>query len=206
MNNYVKIAYLTFDDGPYALTTNYLNLLKKNNVRATFFVMYREGYEATYRRIVNEGHTLGNHTYNHASRYGLYNSVNSFITQVKKIENYLYDEMGYNTNIVRFPQGFSATGSLKLAIVKELVKMGYGYIDWTAETGDGARKKLQQKDTYSWLIDTLENQKIAVILMHDYSYDTYRNLQEIINRMKHYFFTMLSYFINQLYINSFTSI
>ena len=84
----VKIAYLTFDDGPYELTYKVLDTLKANNVRATFFVLGKDGVEDRYKRIVNEGHTLANHTYYHNIGRGLYDSVDGFISQVDKLEKY----------------------------------------------------------------------------------------------------------------------
>jgi len=180
----VKIAYLTFDDGPYDLTYQVLDLLKANDIRATFFVLGKDGVEDRYKRIVDEGHTLANHTYYHNIGGGLYDSVDSFISQVKKLEDYLYDITGYRTSIVRFPGGSPTAGSLKDGIVSRLHDMGYNYVDWTSETGDGSSKKLAEKDTWSWYIDTTRDKNIVVLLMHDYNYSTFNNLQRIIDDMR----------------------
>ena len=180
----VKIAYLTFDDGPYDLTSQVLDKLKENNIRATFFVLGKNGYDETYRRIVREGHTLGNHTYYHNIGKGLYNSADGFMDQVNKLENYLFDLTGYRTTLVRFPGGSDTAGELKEPIVNKLHEKGYNYVEWTCETGDGSSKKLSQKDTYSWFIDTLGNQKIMVLLMHDYNHSTFNDLQRIIDYLK----------------------
>ena len=143
----VKIAYLTFDDGPYDLTYSVLDLLRANDIRATFFVIGKDGVEDRYKRIVDEGHTLANHTYYHNIGSGLYDSADSFIYQVKKLEDYLYNITGYRTGIVRFPGGSPTAGKYKDEIVNRLHEMGYNYVDWTSETGDGSSKKLAQKDT-----------------------------------------------------------
>lgn len=180
----VKIAYLTFDDGPYDLTYQVLDLLKANDIRATFFVLGKDGVEDRYKRIVDEGHTLANHTYYHNIGSGLYDSVDSFISQVKKLEDYLYDITGYRTSIVRFPGGSPTAGSLKDGIVSRLHDMGYNYVDWTSETGDGSSKKLTEKDTWSWYKDTTKDKNIVVLLMHDYNYSTFNNLQRIIDDMR----------------------
>ena len=79
-----KIAYLTFDDGPYKLTDKVLDILKENNIKATFFCIGKTEVDDKYQRIVNEGHVLANHTYSHAITKGLYNSVESFISQTTK--------------------------------------------------------------------------------------------------------------------------
>ena len=180
----VKIAYLTFDDGPYDLTYQVLDLLKANDIRATFFVLGKDGVEDRYKRIVNEGHTLANHTYYHNIGGGLYDSADSFISQVKKLEDYLYDITGYRTSIVRFPGGSPTAGKYKDEIVNRLHDMGYNYVDWTSETGDGSSKKLAEKDTWSWYVDTTRDKNIVVLLMHDYNYSTFNNLQRIIDDMR----------------------
>ena len=187
----VKIAYLTFDDGPYELTYKVLDLLKANNVRATFFVIGKDGVDDRYKRIVNEGHTLANHTYYHNIGKGLYNSVDGFISQVEKLENYLYDVTGYRTTIVRFPGGSATAGSLKEGIVQELHKRGYNYVDWTSETGDGSSKKLAEKSTWQWYVDTTLNKNIIVLLMHDYNYSTFNDLQRIIDDLRNRGFIFL---------------
>jgi len=179
----IKIAYLTFDDGPYDLTTKVLDKLKENNIRATFFVLGKEKYKNTYKRIVNEGHTLANHTFYHNIRYGLYSSTKNFINQVTKLEDFLYDITGYKTTIVRMPGGSSTAGVLKKSIEEELHKKGYNYVDWTCETGDGSRKKLEEKDNFTWYKDTCK-QDIIVLLMHDYNEETYKSLQDIIDDLK----------------------
>lgn len=187
----VKIAYLTFDDGPYDLTDKVLDLLKNNDIRATFFVLGKDGVNDKYLRIVNEGHTLANHTYYHSLGNGLYDSVDSFISQVKKLEDYLYGITGYRTTIVRFPGGSPTAGVHKDGIINKLHEMGYNYVDWTSETGDGSSKKLAEKDTWTWYQDTTRDKNIIVLLMHDYNYQTYNNLQRIIDDLRNRGFIFL---------------
>ncbi|MDE6608589.1 MAG: polysaccharide deacetylase family protein [Lachnospiraceae bacterium] len=63
----MRKVYLTFDDGPSVYTGEILDILKEYDVKATFFVVGKEGekYEELYKRIVEEGHTLGMHSYSH---------------------------------------------------------------------------------------------------------------------------------------------
>ena len=200
-NSSVKIAYLTFDDGPYELTYSVLDLLKANNVRATFFVLGKDGVEDRYRRIVNEGHTLANHTYYHNIGKGLYDSVDGFISQVDKLENYLYDITGYRTTLVRFPGGSATAKGLKDGIVNELHNRGYKYVDWTSETGDGSSKKLAEKDTWAWYQDTTRDKDIIVLLMHDYNYQTFNNLQRIIDDLRNRGFIFLPLHNKSIMVN-----
>ncbi len=179
----VKIAYLTFDDGPYDQTTKILDVLKKNDARATFFTLGKKDYIKTYQRIVNEDHVLANHTYYHNIRSGLYKSVSNFTSQIKKHEDFLYGITGYKTTLLRFPGGSSTAGKLKSSIVSEIHKMGYKYVDWNCQTGDGSDKMMAEHDAFYWYKNTC-TQNIIVILMHDYNYSTYSNLDKIIKDLR----------------------
>ena len=118
-----KIAYITFDDGPYYNTYNVLNILDEKDVKATFFTISMNGeycYDNKsarcfdlYKEYVKRGHTIANHTYTHAIRGGLYNSVDSFMDAIVRQEEHIKNLTGYTTNIVRFPGGSSTAKSLK---------------------------------------------------------------------------------------------
>ena len=81
-------VYLTFDDGPSTYTGELLDVLKKNNVKATFFVVYNADKEAQqyYKRIVDEGHSIGMHSYSHVYDQ-VYASQESFEEDVTKIHD-----------------------------------------------------------------------------------------------------------------------
>ena len=180
-----KIAYLTFDDGPYQLTYQVLDILKEKDVKGTFFVLGKDA-EDRYKRIVDEGHTLANHTMYHNIGKGLYKSTDSFMSQVNQLEDYLYNITGYKTNLVRFPGGSETARVYKLdeSIANELHNKGYKYVDWTCETGDGSDKRLAQKSEWNWYKDTCKDQKIMVLLMHDYNAGTVKILPDIIDDLK----------------------
>jgi peptidoglycan/xylan/chitin deacetylase (PgdA/CDA1 family) len=179
-----KIAYLTFDDGPYKLTDRVLDILKENNIKATFFCIGKTEVDDKYQRIVDEGHVLANHTYSHAITKGLYDSVDSFIKQIEKQEEHLFNITGYRTTLMRFPGGSSQAKGLKEDIINALHERGYNYVDWNSETGDGSDAKLAQQGTYEWYLSTMKNQNILVLLMHDYNESTVNNLQRIINDLQ----------------------
>lgn len=190
-----KIAYLTFDDGPYALTDQYLATLAQYNVRATFFVIGKPAQTARYQAIAQDGHALGNHTYSHGIFTGLYSSPASFIQQVDLLESYLYGITGIRTNFVRFPGGSPTAGGYKPEIVQLLRERGYGYVDWSAYSGDGFSAPLDAETAYQTVIRTVGNQQIAVVLMHDYSAATAEALPRIIEtlRAKGYLLLPLTY-------------
>lgn len=185
----LKIAYLTFDDGPYYNTYNVLNILDQYDVKATFFTISMNGeycYDnksancfLLYKEYVKRGHTIANHTYTHGIRSGLYNSVNSFMDAINRQEEHVKNQTeGYLTNIVRFPGGSSTAKGLKPAMIEALQKKGYGWVDWNAGDGDGGR--LDSTDqAWSNLKSTI-NENIEVILFHDYSRITTSILSEVI--------------------------
>ena len=69
--NSKKVVYLTFDDGPSKNTPKILDILKENDVHATFFVIcpYIEAHNALIKRAYDEGNAIGNHTHNHEFKY-----------------------------------------------------------------------------------------------------------------------------------------
>ncbi len=88
-----KIAHLTFDDGPSSNTLKLLDVLDKYNAKATFFVIYKEGFDDIYREIVNRGHVLANHTYSH-NYQKIYSSTKAFISDVEALDNKLKEITG----------------------------------------------------------------------------------------------------------------
>ena len=207
-SNY-KIAYLTFDDGPYYLTDKFLEVLKQYNVKATFFTIgagKERCYDnasvsctSTYKKIVDDGHTIANHTYSHGIFYGLYRSKDSFIEQVKKQENLIKEHTGVTTNIVRFPGGSSTAGRLKNSIIEELRKNNYGWVDWSAQDGDGGQLN---STTQAWNYFTASiNQNIEVVLFHDYSNITLAILPQAIEYLQDNNYILLPLFYDSVTIN-----
>lgn len=204
-----KIAYLTFDDGPYNLTHSFLDVLDKYEVKATFFTI---GYNkdkcfddnskdcsTIYKKIASKGHTLGNHTYNHLIFGGLYSSVDSFMYQVKQQENLIKNRTGVITNIVRLPGGSATAGGLKNGITAKLRENKYGWVDWTAQNGDGGA--ISDKNT-AWnnFVSTIDN-NIEVVLFHDYSTTTLSLLPDVITYLQKNNYIILPLFYESVMIN-----
>ena len=205
-----KIAYLTFDDGPYYNTYKVLNILDKYNVKATFFTTNINGeycYDkksencwAIYKEYVKRGHTIANHTYTHAIFKGLYKSSNSFIEAVTKQEEHVKKMTdGYVTNIVRFPGGSSTAGKLKSSIITELRKRNYGWVDWSAQDGDGGA--LSSADQARSIFKSSINSNIEVVLFHDYNGYTTSLLPEFIEYLEKNGYEMYPLFYESNMIN-----
>lgn len=185
----LKIAYLTFDDGPYLLSNSFLDILDEYDIPATFFYLMKcketgfgdvdEVYDQIYQRIINSGHTLGNHTASHKlGPEGIYRSVDAFVRDVEKNRNFIYERYGYYTDVLRFPGG-STTSSLKPILVEKINELGYSYVDWNSSTGDGGAVLPVETFRDNVLLKT-DGKKILVVLMHDYSSNTLIALPEII--------------------------
>jgi len=138
-------VYLTFDDGPSHLTPQVLDILKKENVKATFFALgsQAEARPEILRRIVEEGHSLGNHTYNH--KYDeLYSSFANFWDQLKKTDDAFYRIAGVRTNLVRAPGG--TYGKFDAFYFYYLDRAGYRVHDWNLDSGDSRYVGVPAKD------------------------------------------------------------
>lgn len=136
-----KTVYLTYDDGPSGNTAALLDVLKAEGVPATFFVIGREEapYPALYRRMAEEGHTVGVHTYSH--KYDeIYKSVEGYLADFAKVEGLIYDTTGVHPKIFRFPGGsvnaLAPSKTVLRSIVEEITARGYIYYDWNVVSGD----------------------------------------------------------------------
>lgn len=177
----VRKVYLTFDDGPSTKTDAILDILDKYGVKATFFVCGKpeEKYQAVYKRITDDGHTLGMHSYSH--KYSeIYDSLDGFQNDLHKLQNFLYDTTGVWTELYRFPGGSSNTASnVSMSdLTAYLTRSHITYYDWNIYGGDDVDAKTLTGN----VINNLGNYSEAVILLHDASdkEETVEALPEII--------------------------
>lgn len=168
-DGYRKI-YLTFDDGPSKYTDTILDILKEYHVKATFFVLGKTGEEneRLYKRIVDEGHTIGLHSYSHQYEE-IYASLDGYQQDLLKLEEYIFQITGYHSKIVRFPGGSSNTVSdvPMQVFIDFLEKNDYTYFDWNVASGDAALKELSQEEIVKNVTENLNTMQQAVVLLHD---------------------------------------
>lgn len=172
-NGEEKIAYLTFDDGPNTtVTPKILDILKAEDIKATFFVIgkYVEEHPEIVKRAYEEGHYIANHGYDH-NNATLYKSEESFINEIKKTDLAIGKAIGiddYCSYIFRFPNGYMSSQNKvkKKEAAILLSKMNYTYIDWNCLNNDSMKKYTKEQ-----LLDNLKkyskNKNTLVILMHD---------------------------------------
>lgn len=163
-------VYLTFDDGPSSNTAEILDLLAQYDVKATFFVVGKTDEEsvAMYKRIVEEGHTLGMHSYSH--KYSvIYDSLENFTDDFTQIQNYLYDVTGVDCVYYRFPGGSSnkVSNTDMSEFIGYLNGQGVTYFDWNVASGDATSQAYTAQDLVDNVMQDVVKYKTSVVLMHD---------------------------------------
>lgn len=166
-----KICYLTFDDGPDAKTANILDALKKNNVKATFFVTKQTGYNHIYKRIVKEGHTIALHTATH-DYSKIYSSEQAFFKDIEQVSKHVKKITGVRSRYIRFAGGSSNTISSRYCygimnkLVKKVPAKGYKYYDWNASSEDATGRDYSNSQLIANSVKGANGQNLC-ILMHD---------------------------------------
>ncbi len=165
-------VYLTFDDGPSSNTSQILDILKKYNYKATFFVIGKEDEESRelYKRIVEEGHTLAMHSYSHKYN-ALYDSVDSFDEDFSRIQNYLFEVTGQECLFYRFPGGSSnhvSNVDMK-KFISYLNDRQITYFDWNVSSGDATSQAYTPEELVENVMEDVVKYKTSIVLMHDSS-------------------------------------
>lgn len=127
-----KLVALTFDDGPEShYTPQILDILKEKGVPATFFVVGRQiqRHPEMMRRIINEGHGAGNHTWSHPSLPDI--MTNNVVAEVRNTQNELARVTGRRPDLFRPPYGAITRSDEQL-----LYELGFRQIFWSVDTLD----------------------------------------------------------------------
>ena len=168
-----KRAFLTFDDGPSSITPRILDILKQENIKATFFVLGSNVKKKPelVKRIYDEGHFIANHGYSHVYSQ-IYSSPQSVLDEYNSCNEEVRKAIGeneYNSHLFRFPGGIAGGpyADLKQQANDLLMQNDILHVDWNALNGDGETNNLSIDFEIQRLNETTENKNSIVILMHD---------------------------------------
>lgn len=174
-----KTIYITFDAGyESGHTPAILDALKKHNVQAAFFVVghYLETAPELVKRMVDEGHIVGNHTYHHPDMSSIRDET-TFLAELEETEA-LYKEVTGQTmpKIYRPPQGKYSVENLKTA-----QKLGYKTLFWSLAYVDWYKdKQPTAQQAFDKLIPRIHNG--AVVLLHSTSATNAQILDELLTK------------------------
>ncbi len=162
-------VYLTFDGSPSANTGRILEILKKHGVKATFFVSGDSSQEMqpVYSQIVEEGHTLGMHSY--SNRYSqVYASREAFESDFVQISDYIEQLTGESSRFYRFPGGScNQTSNVPMEdFIRVLKAHDITYFDWNVSAGD-AGIGYTAEDVIDHVMSGVSRYKTSVVLLHD---------------------------------------
>ena len=165
-----KKVYLTFDDGPSIYSEKILDILAKYKVKATFFVVGKTDASSKkiYKRIVDEGHTLGMHSYSHVYKQ-IYKSIEDFDKDFTKLWELLYDTTGYKPTIYRFPGGSSnlVNDHGMDEFIRYLSDKSIVYYDWNVLSGDAEDVEYTNEQLIDNVLNGVAIKKRSIVLMHD---------------------------------------
>lgn len=168
-----KVVYLTFDDGPHPPETErVLDVLRERGAKATFFLIGSKvsGNEAVLRRMLEEGHALGLHTYNHAGTFPLL-SFDKMLADVNEGKRAVESVTGKKISLFRPPFGVTNP-----TIAKVVRTLGLQTVGWDVRSFDTMFCKSSEhsckQSGYDWYVPVVERimkqvRPGSVILLHD---------------------------------------
>ena len=168
-----KRAFLTFDDGPTDITPRILDILKQENIKATFFVLGSNVKKKPelVKRMYDEGHFIANHGYSHVYS-NIYSSPQAVLDEFNSCNSEVQKAIGdneYNSHLFRFPGGLAGGpyAEIKKQANDLLAQNNIVHVDWNALNGDGETNNLSVDFEIQRINETTENKNSIVVLMHD---------------------------------------
>jgi peptidoglycan-N-acetylglucosamine deacetylase len=177
----IREITFTFDDGPSVTNTpKLLDILSKYGIQSVFFVLGERLKTTAARAIVHrakrEGHTIGNHSFDHANLRTL--SKEQIVEQVKKTERQILECTG-DSHCDLFRPPYGSTNSRIADILKEL---GYTQVLWNVDTMDWKYK--QEGAWVDYGLQQIKAREDSIVLMHDIHGSTVSNIESLIQKIK----------------------
>lgn len=178
-----KIA-LTFDDGPSEITLEVLDVLKKYDIKATFFCIGKniEKHPEIIERILSEGHQVGNHSYSHSRFFDFYNTK-KILKELEKTDVLLEKFTAKKIKFFRPPYGVT-TPSIRRAL--KISK--HSVIGWNIRSFDGGIK--DQKIIYNRIIKRVSPG--GIVLLHDTATHSVLVLEQFLQFLQQNNYTVIS--------------
>jgi peptidoglycan-N-acetylglucosamine deacetylase len=166
-----KIA-LTFDDGPHPITPQILSLLKKNKAQATFFCIGKniEKYPDILKRTVNEGHTIGNHSYSHSNFFDFFRKT-KIVQELRDTDRIIAKVINKKATLFRPPYGVTNP-----AIRGALGETKHKVIGWNIRSMDGMIRN--EKIVFNRIKRRISPG--SIVLLHDTSLNTVGVLERLL--------------------------
>jgi peptidoglycan/xylan/chitin deacetylase (PgdA/CDA1 family) len=149
--------------------------LAEYNIKGTFFVNGNntsQGREI-YKRIISEGHAIGNHTYSH-NYERIYASIEDYLQDHQRLEALLYEAVGIRPKIIRFPGGSNNTVSHRYGgkdfmkkLIRKMENEGYQYFDWNITSKDASSRTPSKDTIIQGVLKDVDHKENAIILFHD---------------------------------------
>lgn len=161
-----KVVYLTFDDGPSdRVTPRILDILKEEQVKATFFIVGKNAETRKYlvKREIDEGHSVGVHSYSHIYKE-IYSSAESLLKDIDKCNEVIKEVSGKRTSLYRFPGG---SYGLSTSLIDAVTEHGMKYFDWNASTRDAELFQATPDQLYKAAVSTQKDDENIILLSHD---------------------------------------
>lgn len=180
-----KCVALTFDDGPGKYTASLLDMLAKENVPATFYLLGQNvaNFPGAVNRMAYEGHQLGNHTFDHQSLTGL--SAQEIKNEVSATESAIRKASGLTPDTLRPPYG-AHNSAVDQLVDTPIVLWDVDTLDW------------QHHDSKKTVDIAMEQARPgSIILMHDIHDSSVKAVPELVKRLKHENFTLVT--VNELF-------
>lgn len=172
-----KVVYLTFDDGPDAeQTPQVLDVLKRNNAKAAFFCIGSRiaGNEALLKRMADEGHLIGIHSFSHANSFPLFGR-GRMLADIRQCQQAIEQATGSTTTLFRPP--FGVTNPTIGKAVKNLNLKTIGWTIRTYDTNGANNAKIARRISR-------QLRPGAIILLHDRLPQSAERLQMVIEAVK----------------------
>ena len=180
-----KVVYLTFDDGPGPETDQVLDILKLNNIHATFFVMgpHAKQYKEFLQREVQEGNYVGMHSMTHD--YKKLYIQGDFVSEMKETQQIIKQITNIEPHLLRPPYGSMPGLTQKLR--DQVADAHFKVWDWTIDSLDWKYNKVPFSSSVPAIVNNVlsqANRNLEVVLLHDIHPQSIQALPIIIQKLK----------------------